>query len=82
CLKNELGALYKNLNVSIIVYADDIILISPVDSNLQMLLDICGSYGNKWRIKFNPNKTKVVYFGTQLFKSVFHLNGSELEEAN
>ncbi|RNA41003.1 hypothetical protein BpHYR1_044526, partial [Brachionus plicatilis] len=47
-----------------------------------MLLDICGSYRNKWRIKFNPYKTKVVNFGTQLFKSVFHLNGSELEEAN
>ncbi|RMZ94114.1 RNA-directed DNA polymerase from mobile element jockey-like, partial [Brachionus plicatilis] len=82
CLNNELGALIKNLNVSIIVYADDIILISPVDSHLQMLLDICGSYENIWRIKFNPNKTKVVNFVTQLFKSVFHFNGSELEEAN
>ena len=47
-----------------------------------MLLDICGTYGNKWRIKFNPNKTKIVNFGIQLFKSVFHLNGSELKEAN
>lgn len=82
CLNKQLGALYKNLNVSIIVYADDIILISPVDSQLQILLDICSDFGNKWRIKFNVNKTHVINFGPQLFNSTFYLNGFILKETN
>ncbi|RNA23848.1 hypothetical protein BpHYR1_040795 [Brachionus plicatilis] len=35
-----------------------------------MLLDFCGSNGNKWGIKFYQNKKK----------SVFHLNGSKLKK--
>ena len=41
CVNEDLGARINNINVSIIVYADDIILLSPVDSDLQRLLDIC-----------------------------------------
>ena len=37
CLDAEIGALLGNLNVSIIVYADDILLISPVDLHLTLL---------------------------------------------
>ncbi|RNA22916.1 hypothetical protein BpHYR1_035811 [Brachionus plicatilis] len=37
-----------------------------------MLIDICGSYRNKWRIKINPSKTY----------SVFHLIGSDFNETN
>ena len=35
CINENVGAEFKNLNISIIVYADDIILISPTDSYLQ-----------------------------------------------
>ncbi|CAF1063514.1 unnamed protein product, partial [Brachionus calyciflorus] len=80
CLDKNLGAQYENLNVSIIVYADDILLISPVDSHLQILLDICGNFGTKWRLKFNPFKTHIITFGQPLFRSKFYLNGSGLEE--
>ena len=40
CLKQNKGAIFGNLNTSILVYADDIILISPLDCHLQSLLDI------------------------------------------
>jgi hypothetical protein len=40
CIEANIGAIFKNLNIPIIVYADDIILLSSVDSHLQRLLNI------------------------------------------
>jgi len=82
CLKANLGAQFKNINVSVIVYADDIMLISPVDTHLQKLLNICGEYGKLWRIKFNPTKTNVISFGSPLFSTTFYLNGAPLKETD
>ena len=56
CVNEDLDAHINNINVSIIVYADDIILLSPVDSQLQRLLHICDEYGKFWRIKLNAKK--------------------------
>ena len=64
-----LGARINNINVSIIVYADDIILLSPVDSHLQRLLDICDEYSKFWKIKFNAKKSNIIEFGPQFFKN-------------
>ncbi len=66
--------------MSIIVYADDILLISPVDSQLQKLLDVCTEYSEKWRIKFNTSKSNIITFGEPLFKSSFSLNNKILNE--
>ena len=38
CTDANIGAIFNKVNVSIIVYADDIILISSIDSHLQKLL--------------------------------------------
>ncbi|CAF1116089.1 unnamed protein product, partial [Brachionus calyciflorus] len=35
CLNANIGAQFKIINVSVIVYADDLMLISPVDTHLQ-----------------------------------------------
>ena len=65
CIDSNVGAIFGNINVSIIVYADDIILISPSDTHLQILLDICSSFSVKWKIKFNPTKSNIISFGRQ-----------------
>jgi hypothetical protein len=44
CLEKNVGTIFKNINVSIIAYADDIILISQSDKHLQILLNICSYY--------------------------------------
>ena len=72
----------QRFNTSIIVYADDIILISPVDSQLQQLLDLCTNYGKKWLIKFNPKKSNIVSFGKSIVERNFILNNSSLTEVN
>jgi hypothetical protein len=43
-----------------LIYADDIVLLSPVDSHLQRLLDICDEFSKKWRIKFNAKKSNIM----------------------
>ena len=57
CTHANVGAIFNKINVSIIVYADDILLLSPVDSHLQILLNICNDYSNLWRINFNAAKS-------------------------
>ncbi|CAF1069867.1 unnamed protein product [Brachionus calyciflorus] len=65
CLKLNVGALINKLNVSIITYADDLSLMSPSDAHLQLMLDECSEYSKKWKIKFNPTKSKIVNFSTK-----------------
>ena len=52
-----------------IVYADDILLISPNDHHLQKLLNICGEYGEMWKIKFISLKSNIIEFGDQFFEN-------------
>ena len=61
CTKKNIGAYLYRLNISIIVYADDIILLSPSDTQLEMLFDTCGEYSKFWRIKFNAKKWNLVH---------------------
>ena len=83
CCDANLGALIGNLNVCIIVYADDILLISSVDSHLQKLLDICSNYSQVWRIKFNSSKSNIIEFGNQIFKnSKFYINNNPISKVD
>lgn len=79
CTQMNIGGLVGSLNVSIIVYADDIILISPSNDQLQRLLNACAEYGNKWKIKFNPSKSIVVSFGSGI-SNKFYLNDLKLKK--
>jgi hypothetical protein len=76
-VNEDIGARINNINVSTLVYADDIVLLSPVDSHLQRLLDICNEFSKTWRIKFNAKKSNVMEIGPQFFKnSTFYLNNN------
>ena len=71
------------INISIIVYADDILLLSPVDSHLQRLLDICDAYSKFWRIKFNAKKSNIIEFGPQFFENTtFFINKNEISKVD
>ena len=49
-------------NCSILLYADDIVLISPDEKSLQKMLDYIRKWCNKWRMGINTEKTQVVHF--------------------
>ena len=50
-----------NLRTSIIVYADDILLLSPSLKHLQTLVTYCEKFGREHGIKFNHSKTKTQF---------------------
>ena len=75
----NIGAHIGVTNVSIIVYADDILIISPRSKHLQKILDICAEYGKKWLIKFNASKSKIIEFGNQIItNNSFQMNDNEI----
>jgi len=57
------GAHIGKLFMGCVLYADDIVLMSPSCQGLQRLVGICEKYGLKWDIKFNPRKSQVTSFG-------------------
>ena len=52
-----------NINTSIIVFADDIILLSPTLSQLQKMVDTCTDFGFQNGLKFNISKTQFLISG-------------------
>ena len=47
---------------NILMYADDLALISDSESNLQNMLNVLAAWCTKWRMKVNVSKTKVVHY--------------------
>ena len=48
--------------ICILLYADDIVLISENEQNLQKMFDHVGYWSNKWQMKVNIDNTKIIYF--------------------
>ena len=42
--------------VQLLLYADDIVLISDTQKDLQSMLDCVTEYSRKWRFRVNPKK--------------------------
>uniref|UniRef100_A0A7M5XB23 Reverse transcriptase domain-containing protein n=1 Tax=Clytia hemisphaerica TaxID=252671 RepID=A0A7M5XB23_9CNID len=73
--------LEQSLNTSIIVFADDIILLSPTLKQLQIMIDTCFNYGQKKGIKFNTDKQKTQFLisGKHPFPNpTLNLNGETI----
>ena len=64
-----MGVKIGNTNVSIILYADDIILISNTVSGLQKQLDTISNYGKENGLKYNADKTFFMDFNGKLSKN-------------
>ena len=62
-IKNlNLGVDIDDLQLSILLYADDIALIAPDASSLQKMLDKLCEWCSKWRLTINSEKTKIIHF--------------------
>ncbi len=57
------GCYIAKLFLACVLYADDVCLMAPTRKAMQILLDTCSGYANYWCIKYNENKTKMMYFG-------------------
>ena len=48
--------------VSILLYADDMVLLAPTENDLQYMLNAMADWAMKWRLKVNVLKSKIVHF--------------------
>lgn len=60
CIKLNIGAYIGEINVSILGYCDDLVLVSPLKGHLERLIRKCEEFAYKWKIRFNPKKS-VIY---------------------
>ena len=75
CLRSlqnsNLGFQLGPLTVPVVCVADDAYLLVNRPSSLQALLDIMAPYANKYQLKFNTVKTKIVVTGSKLDMAFF-----------
>ena len=75
-----IGCYLRNIFLSVLLYADDMALVSPSLRGLQTLLKACEVYCNRWDICLNPKKTKNVAFGSSVSNLCpLFLDGKKLE---
>lgn len=48
--------------LSILLYADDVVLVAPSETSLQRMLTVLSDWCKKWRLTVNRDKTKVIHF--------------------
>lgn len=58
----NVGIDLDNEQISILLYADDIALISDTSEGLQQMLTVVDAWSKKWRVKFNAKKSNIVHY--------------------
>lgn len=75
--------LTDNLTLSVLAYADDLVIFSDDPEKLQILLNYVSEWCHRWRMQINSDKTKVVQFRSRRQGSenvTFQINGIKLEQ--
>ena len=76
----------RNQLINHLMYADDLILMSPYSAGLQQLLRVCTKYGVQYDIKFNPKKSVIMIARTKEDQKLkfpkFYLSEQVLETVN
>ena len=68
--------------VSILMYADDLVLLAETEDDLHLLIDILHQWSDEKKMKVNLGKTKVVLFrstSTKKTKSLFKFGSENIE---
>ena len=71
-----------NHNIKILLYADDIVLLHPDHKSLQIALDTCSRWSQKWGMTFAPHKSKLMRLGYGSQKFDAKLANQPLEYVN
>ncbi|CAF1085384.1 unnamed protein product, partial [Brachionus calyciflorus] len=78
CTDCDLGAKIYELNLSIIAYCDDNIVLSPITSDAQFILDIINCYSREWMIEFNSTKSAYMSFSKDKFFQKYNFKLGEV----
>ena len=67
--KCDIGCIIGNANINDLMYADDLVIVSPSQSGLSELMQVCGSYGMNHDIKHNSKKSYVLVSKSKYMKN-------------
>lgn len=80
--QNNSGLTLEQLSIYLLLFADDAVIVSDSAVGLQKSLDSLYKYCDKWKLKVNTSKTKVMIFrksGRYSENIKFYYNGAELD---
>ena len=83
--KSNIGCFLANLNVSIICYADDIVLLCPSANGLQFLIDKAASHLRAIFLEINVEKSNYLIFRKSKYRNIdtmVNVNGINLKRVN
>ena len=61
----------NDTELSCLLYADDLVIMSESESGLQHCLHKLAKYTRKWKLQINIKKSKVLIFGTHFQRQRF-----------
>ena len=76
---NNAGVEMFNTRLDLLMYADDIILLSQSAAGLQKHLKSLQSFCQKWKLEVNTEKTKICIFGRSRYQGPFLWKDFHLE---
>ena len=59
--KSKIGIKLLDKTITVLAYADDLVLLAPIQAGLQQLISIVDQWCHKWRLKVNCDKTKIMH---------------------
>ncbi|RNA04389.1 hypothetical protein BpHYR1_036554 [Brachionus plicatilis] len=62
CTDLKVFAKIGEINLSILAYCDDIVLLSPSEKHIKILLRTCEEHAKDWKIEFNASKSASIFF--------------------
>ena len=89
-LVSDINTLKMGINigedlVSLLLYADDLVLMAPDGTSLQKMLDSLNTWAIKWRVTINLNKSNVIHFRKirkHQTEIIFKLGGEEINKTS
>jgi len=81
----EGGVLIGNIRLKILLYADDIVIITDHPLSLQYNINIIERYCERWNLELNLQKSKIMVFrkgGRLSAREKWHFRGEEIEIVN
>ncbi|RMZ99708.1 RNA-directed DNA polymerase from mobile element jockey-like [Brachionus plicatilis] len=79
-MSTELITDIDGIKTGILVYADDLLIMTDSVKKMEKVLKICETFGIKTEIKFNPTKTQIMRInGTKQDETSLELCGEEIE---
>ena len=81
----ECGVKVDMVDVSILMYADDVVLLSDTETNLQIMLNYVSEWTVKWRLSVNYDKSKIMHVRnkhTMLTNCDVTLDNTVIEKVN